>query len=198
MKQEKRTKAVIALAQAYETGNIAITNRVEAIIMPDDQKLPKQLEACLKTWGKTPIDESEFFELSQTATFEEMKAASVKDLNIDDFDALDIATLTNRLFKQITNKIDDDGKYKTTPNIDKVKLPKTTQLKAIKDLAISDAGEEKLAKEIFKVAGVKAKDLSDWEVALVTEMTYAYIQAVDSDLMGSFSDRTPFARYLGN
>ena len=196
--KEKMQKVVIAIAQAYNTNNTALTSRVEAIVMPDEQPLPKELQECLESWGKTPIEEPEFFELTQTATFEDLKDAAIKDLNIDDFNSLDVATFADRVYKRVTDKIDEDGKYKTTANIDKVKLPRTTQLKALKKLVIDDAGEEKVNKEIFKIAGVKEKDISEWEANLIKDLTYSFVQAVDRDVVGNYSDRTPFARYIKN
>lgn len=191
-------KALIALSQAYALGNTAVTDRIESILLPDNQELPEELQKCLESWGNNPVDESEYAKNIDTATLEEMKMSAIKDLNIDDFNAIDIAVLSDRVYKKITNKIDDDGKYKTTPNIDKAKLPRTTQLRAIKKLATDEVAEEKIYKEIFKIAGVKEKDLSKWEADLIKEMFYAYVQAVDSDTMGSYTDRTPFARYIKN
>jgi len=198
MNKEKMQKAVMALAQAYEQGNTVATDRVEAILIPEKQELPKELQECLDSWGKTPIEEPVFFELTKSAVLEDLKVAAVKDLDIDKFDALDIATLANRVYKQVTEKMDEDSKYKTTPNIDNVKLPRTTQLRALKKLAVDKADNEKIDKEIFKIAGVKQKDLTEWESNLIKEMIFAYVQAVDKDTLGSYSDRTPFARYIKN
>jgi len=196
--QEKKNKVIIALAQAYENGNTALTNRVESIVVPDEQELPKELQKCLESWGKTPIEEPEFFKLTTTAKLEDLKLAAVKDLDIDAFDAIDIGTLANRVYRRITDKIDEDGKYKTTENIDKVKLPRTTALRELKKLAHDKVSDEKITKEIFKRAGAKEKDLSKWEVDLIKEMIFSYVQAVDNDTMGSYTDRTPFARYIKN
>jgi len=196
--QEKKSKVIIALAQAYESGNTALTNRVESIVVPDEQELPKELQKCLESWGKTPIEEPEFFKLTTTAKLEDLKLAAVKDLDIDAFDAIDIGTLANRVYRRITDKIDEDGKYKTTENIDKVKLPRTTALRELKKLAHDKVSDEKITKEIFKRAGAKEKDLSKWEVDLIKEMIFSYVQAVDNDTMGSYTDRTPFARYIKN
>ena len=198
MSMTKKNKVILALAQAYEQNDKTITDRVESIVLPNEESLPKELQKCLDSWGKTPVDEPEFFELSSKANLEDLKTASVKDLDIDIFDALDIATLANRVYKQITEKIDKDGKYKTTPNIDQVKLPKTSQLRSLKKLAHDKADNEKIDKELFKIAGVKQKDLTQWEADLIKEMMFSYVQAVDKDTLGSYSDRTPFARYMKN
>ena len=120
MNREKMNKVVMTLAQAYEQNNEKIINAVEAILTPNDQKLPEKLQKVLESWGTTPIEEPVFSELIKTASIEELKLAAVKDLNIDDFDAIEIGTLANRVLKRITDKIDEDGKYKTTTNIDKI------------------------------------------------------------------------------
>jgi len=197
-KIEKKNQVILALAQAYESGNTALTNRIENIVVPDEQKLPKELQEVLDSWGNTPVDEPEFFELTKSANLEELKATSVKDLDIDAFEALDIGTLANRVYKKVTDKIDKDGKYKTTANIDNVKLPKTTQLRALKKLAADGADSDVINKEILKISGVKKKDLIEWEQNLVIEMIFSYVQAVDKDTIGNYTDRTPFARYIKN
>lgn len=196
--QENAQKAMFAIAQAYKLGNTVVINRIESILIPDEQELPDELQKCLESWGKTPIEEPEFFKKSEKPSLEELKELAIKDLNIDDFNALDIAVLADRVYKRITNKIDDDGRYKTTPNIDNVKLPRTSQLKALKKLATTNATNKKIDNEIFKIAGVKEKDLTQWEADLIKEMIFSYVSAVDSDTMGNYTDRTPFARYIKN
>ena len=198
MKQENKNKVIIALAQAYENGNTVLTNRIESIILPDEEKLPKELQKVLDSWGNTPIEEAEFFAATEGSQLEDLKVLVMKDEDIDAFSALDVGTLANRVYKKVTDKIDEDGKYKTTPNIDAVKLPKTSQLRALKKLAIDKETEETIDKEIFKIAGVKAKSLTKWEVDLVRAMTFDYVQAVDKDTLGNYTDRTPFARYIKN
>ena len=197
-KQDTKHKSILALAQAYEQNNTIIIDRIEAILIPSEKELPKELQKCLESWGKTPIEEPEFFKMTEAATLEEMKEVAVKDLDIDSFDAMEIGTFTNRVYKQITEKLDEDGKFKTTPNIDNVKLPKTTQLRELKKLAVAQASEEKIDKEIFKIAGVKQKDISKWESDLVKTMIFSFVTAVDRDTIGNYSDRTPFARYIKN
>jgi len=197
-KQEKRTKVIMAIAKAYETGNTALTNRLEAIVIPNEEALPKELQKVLDSWGNNPIEEPEFFESLKSAELEDLKQTAIKDLDIDAFSALDIALLAKKVNSKITDKIDKNGSYKTTPNIDKVTLPKTTQLRAIKKLAKDGADDEAIEKEIFKIAGVKKKELIEWEQTLVRQMLYAFIEAVDKDTISSYSDRTPFARYIKN
>lgn len=210
MSNKINPKMILAISKAYEHGDTAVISRLEAIALPSEEKLPPELQECLESWGKTPIEEPEFFKLATSGTLEDVKAAAVKDLNIDDYNAVDIGTLASRVSNQIQGKIDADGKYKTTPNIDQVKLPRTTQLRALKKLATvatdvadevgitGDTVEEKMTTEIFKIAGVKQEDLTDWEEDLIKNMFYSYIQAVDNDTLGSYSDRTPFARYIKN
>ena len=198
MKKDTRSLALVALARAYEQKDTVVIGRIEAILIPDEHELPKELQECLESWGNTPIEEPEFFELSKSAKIEDLKIASMKELDIDAFDALSIGTFTNKLYKQISDKIDKDGMYKTTPNIDKVKLPKTTQLRKLKQMATDKIENKEIQKELFKIAGVNQKDITEWESDLIQKMIFGYVQAVDSDTMGNFSDRTPFARYIKN
>lgn len=198
MQNDTRSKTIVALAQAYEQNNVATTKRIESILLPDDYELPEELQKCLESYGNTPMDEPEIFELAKTAKIEDIKEKVVKELDIDSFSAIDIGTLANRVYKQITDKIDKDGMYKTTPSIDRVKLPKTTQLRKLKQMATEEIEIEKIEKELFNIAGVNQEEITEWEADLIRDMTFGYVQAVDSDTLGKFSDRTPFARYIKN
>lgn len=197
---EKRNKVIINLAQAYESKMTSITDRVEAILLPEAHELPKELQEVLDSWGKTPIEEPEFYEMitNQKTTFEQAKEMAVKDIDIDAFDAIEIGTLASRVQQKIVNKIDEDGKYKTTPMISEIKLPRTTQLKELKKMASEKATDDQINKKIFEIAGVEESELSKWESELVKEMFVGYSNAVDKDTVGAYSDRTPFARYLKN
>ena len=204
MKKDIRSKVIVAIAKAYEQNDTATVERIEAILIPNEHELPKELQECLESWGITPIEEPEFFAGLEGATLEDIKAMAIKDLDIDAFDALDVATFASRVHNQIISKIAKDGKYKTTPNIDKVKLPKTSQLRKLKEMSKGeDAKDDKarndaVKKEMFTIIGVDESSLSKWESNLVQEMIFAYIKAVDNDTIGKFSDRTPFARYIKN
>ena len=61
-----------------------------------------------------------------------------------------------------------------------------------------ETSDEKIDEEIFKIAGVKQADVSEWEANLIKEIFFSYIQAVDKDTLGEYTDRTPFARYIKN
>lgn len=198
--QEKRNKVIVLLAKAYEEKDTALTNRVEAIVIPHGEPLPQKLQEVLDSWGNTPIQEPEFYELinKDGTTIDDVKAMAIKDLNADDFSALDVAALANRVRYKIIGKIDDDGMYKTTPKIDQIKLPSTSQLKHLKELLRAETPEPEFLKEMYKIAGINPDDITKWELELVEDMFINFTRAVDSSTLGNVVDKTPFARYLKN
>jgi hypothetical protein len=200
--QEKKNKVIITLAEAYESKNTNLTDRVEAILIPNVQVLPAPLQEVLNSWGTTPIEEPAFAKLliEKGTTAEQIKEVSAKDLDLDLYNALDIATLAAKVRSKIMDKIDEEGKYKSTPLIDKCKLPKTSQIKTLKQMVIDKKEEAELNSFIYISTGIEELELNltEWEADLIREMTISYINGVDQDTLGNYIDRTPFARYLGN
>lgn len=198
--QEKRNKVIVLLAKAYEEKDTALTNRVEAIVIPHGEPLPQKLQEVLDSWGNTPIQEPEFYELinKDGTTLDEVKTMALKNLNADDFSALDVAALANRVRHKIIGKIDDEGMYKTTPKIDQIKLPTTSQLKHLKELAQTEMSSKDFSNEIYKIADINPKDATEWELMLVEDMFTDFARAVDNNTLGNIVDKTPFARYLKN
>lgn len=198
--QEKRNKVIVLLAKAYEEKDTALTNRVEAIVIPHGEPLPQELQEVLDSWGNTPIQEPEFYELinKDGTTLDEVKTMALKNLNADDFSALDVAALANRVRHKIIGKIDDDGMYKTTPKIDQIKLPTTSQLKHLKELAQTEMSSKDFSNEIYKIADINPKDATEWELMLVEDMFTDFARAVDNNTLGNIIDKTPFSRYLKN
>jgi hypothetical protein len=152
----------------------------------------------LELWGNTPIAEPKFFEATKTAKPGELSVIAVRDLDVDAFNAFDVGILTERVHKKITNKIDDDGMYKTTPSMDSMKLPRTSQINTMKQIASNNQDDKAIEKELYKAIGLKKTDLTEWEQELVDEIFFAYVEAVDANIIGNVSDKTPFARYLKN
>lgn len=196
---EKRDACIIALARAYEAGNTAVTSRIENIILTDQVKLPPKLEEVLQAWGTTPIDEPEMFDLIMNQPLEDVKVKAMRELNVDDFSALDVSTLAHRVINRITSKTDEDGKFKTTPALDSMKLPKTSGLREIKQMIVDQADVKDIEQKAFDLVGFSDRNLiTAWEQDLVLEILKDFINAVDSDALGGVADRTPFARYLKN
>ena len=201
MKDANRTKCIIALAKAYEQNDTATIDRIEKFLLPQESTLPQELQEVLNTWGNTPIEEPELYDLLYKAgtTLEQVQEATAKNINPDDYSAIDIAILASEVRKKVENITDKDGVYKTTPTIDKIKLPKVSQIKTLKKMATTeDITDEKLNEEIFKIAEVKSKDISKWEANLIVDMYLSYIRLVDSGTIGSIADISPFSRYLKN
>ncbi len=198
---ETKTRALMALAQAYETKNTELTSRIEKIVLPDEVTLPKDLNDFLNTFGNNPLEESELYKAMKTETIEDLKFKifESKDKNIDDFDTLAASEFASELIKRITNKIDEDGRYKVTPKLENVTLPKSTQLRELKKLATESKDNDDVSNMIFKIAGVKKEDLSDWEQEVIMGMYLDFSRASDNALLTKQAvDRTPFAGYLKN
>ncbi len=201
MKDANRTKCIIALAKAYEQKDTTTIDRIEKVLLPQESTLPQELQEVLNTWGYTPIEEPEFFELlyKEGTTLEQVQEAAAKNINTDDYNAVSIAILASEVRKKIENKTDKDGIYKTTPAIDRIKLPKVSQIKTLKKIAnTEDITDQQLNEEIFKIAEVKEKDISKWEADLIVDMYLSYIRLVDSGTIGAIADISPFTRYLKN
>jgi hypothetical protein len=196
---KNRDLCIIAVARAYEVGDASLISRIEAAVLPDQVKLPAELEDVLNKWGTTPIAEPEMFQMIKTESLENVKDKAVKGLDIDNFTALDISTLTYRVIDRITRKTDTEGVYKTTQQLDSMKLPKTSAIREIKQMIVNGAVEADIEQKAFESVGFSDRNvLSEWEQELVLELLKDFINAVDSDSIGATADRTPFARYLKN
>lgn len=191
----KQTDAIIALAKAYEEGNTSIISRVEPVLLPQNVKLPDALEEILNTIGSSPIEEPELYAAINTMKPMEYAKLSLKGANRDDFDALDIGLFVNRVFLKITSYVDEEGRYKSTPALDKMKLPTTSSIVKIQEAAEDKDGFEP---SVSDALGLDFAVLTDWEKGLAMEMASAFIAAVNGALLGNVVDRTPFGRYLKN
>jgi len=200
---ENRTEVILAVAKAYEDENTALINKIENIVIKKKPTLPKELQEVLDKIGNTPLDEPEIF---NAKSVHKTIRVVMGDLNIDDFSAADVSNLTKEAYIKVSSIVDDDGYYKTTPAIDKVKLPKTTEIEQLVDCAKlhvdeatdPDKAQQEIENKIFEIAGVDKNTLTDWEKEVVTTMTYSYMEAVASNTISEASDFTPFAKYLKN
>lgn len=201
MKEDSRVKCILALAKAFEQKDTAIIDRIEKVLLPQENTLPKELQEVLNSWGNTPLEEPEFFELlyKEGTTLEQVQEAAAKNINTDNYNAIEIAILANEVRKKVENKTDKDGVYKTTPAIDKIKLPKVSQIKALKKVANKeDITDKEINYEIFKIAEVIEAEITKWEADIITEMYFSYIKLVDNGTIGNIADISPFSRYIKN
>lgn len=195
---DKKQKTIITLAQAYELKNTTLTDRIESILVPEIN-LPTQLKEKLETLGNTPLDEPEIYETIIKADEDKLRSILFKDMKEDDFDLFDITDFTIAVTKKVTDSIDEDGMFKTTPALDKMKLPRSSDMKDIRQMLNNNASELKLSNKFYKIAGLDKKDLTDWEQSLFTRISIDFMNATASAVqMRQAVDRTPFARYLKN
>lgn len=193
-----RPEVFIALAQAYESGNTVITERIESILTPNEFALPEALQSALDKLGDTPIAEPKAYaelEKSDMNGFTEVVAAGV---DLDLYDAVTASTFIARARTRILTDVDKDGVFKTTPALDKMRLPKLSEVRAYSDMAKDGASEEDLVKHIMATVGLADATLTDWEQDLVKAIVTTYTQVTTDAFLGKVTDRTPFARYLKN
>lgn len=194
----KRNPAILALAQAYDQNNVALISRIEGILLPDEVALPDELQAIYDSWGNNPIEEPELAEAIKEGTILKVKRMILKGKDIDAFEALEVSHLARLVIKKVTWMIDDDGKYKVTPNTMNAKLPKTSQVDFLIEFSKENLKDAALKPKILEMAGLDVGVLTEWESELIMSIYVEYVKAVQSDTIASATDRTPFARYLKN
>lgn len=193
-----RARCILALGRAYEQKNKAITERVEAIMLPDDEELPKALQDIMDSWGNTPIEEPELFALIESGSMHEVSEFAIKNGDLDAFNSIDINVFTRRVIRKVTLKVDNDGVFKSTAKTDKMLLPTMSKIKMIREKARAQHSVSEVEDEVFNAVGLTKDDLSKWEQELVLDLVTAFIKAGDAASIGEHVDRTPFARYLKN
>lgn len=198
---EKKTEVIMSIAKAYETKNTNVTDRIEAIILPKNINLNETLKEKLKEIKNTPIDEPELYKAIQEENTFVFRVELFKkvNLNIDDFDAIEVGEFMVAVVNKITDLVDEDGMFKVTPNTVNMKLPKTTQLYDFFKLAESGVDAKIVVAKAYEIAGLVKENLTVWEQQLVEE-TYISFVNINNDIT-SFKravDKTPFARYIKN
>lgn len=198
---EKKTEVIMSIAKAYETKNTNITDRIEAIILPKNINLSETLKEKLKEIKNTPIDEPELYKAIQEENTFVFRVELFKklNLNVDDFDAIEVGEFMVAVVNKITDLVDEDGMFKVTSNTVNMKLPKTTQLYEFFKLAESGVDAQVVVEKAYEIAGLVKENLTIWEQQLVEE-TYISFVNINNDIT-SFKravDKTPFARYIKN
>lgn len=192
------SEVFIALAQAYEVGNTVITERIESILTPNELKLPDQLQTALDTLGDTPIAAPEAFSALEKEDPNAFTKACSNGVDLDAYDAVEAGTFIARCRNKILSDVDKDGVFKTTPNLDKMRLPKLSEVRKYSDMAKNGTSEEDLVKHITETIGLGKAKLTEWEQSLVKSIITSYTQVTTDAFIGKVTDRTPFARYLKN
>ena len=199
---DKNKTTLRKIKHAYETNNVEVTTKVNAIFGEVNELTDVLLEKHNEL-GDTPILEPELFKVLEKGKgiFDFAKHLAEKfNIKASDFDTVAFASFVNKCKDKITLLTNEKGEYKSTEKTKDAKMPTFDDLEALGKFSIKrddlikeyydevigidmpdEAKEEleKLQKKemtlIYKITGVKATGLTDWEKALLKEnvLTYA-------------------------
>lgn len=202
----QQTETLRKIKTAFETNNTPVIERVNAIFgLPND--LTGVLLEKYDELGQTPIDEPELFKtlIDGEGVFAFAKGLASKfGIKASDFPMSDYASFINACKEKITSFTDNEGKFKSTPATENAKMPTFDDLEKLGNLStelqksavdavninseeVRDAfnkAKKKHQDAIFKVTGVKKKDLTEWEVNLLTENVMSYTADVMNTMLG--------------
>ena len=208
---EKKNEVIIAIANAYESKNEALTNMIESIVLPNNNFAPA-LQERYEALGDTPQDEPKFYELIEKLdeARQSGNVEAIEDTNdeiaeyllgdkADEFSALEIANFIDKSIAKIISYQDELGYFKTTPAVSEMKLPNTKDIKKIKKaLSKENVQAEEISKLFFDIAGLKRDELTKWEANLCDTIFMEYYKAVMQSRIGVVASLTPFGKYLKN
>jgi len=158
--------------------------------------LEPELQKALDKVGNNPMEEPEIFKI-----IEEVKGIqssldildTFKDIDSEKFSAKQISHFIRKVSEKIQFIKDEDGNYKSTKNTENCDLPSFKQATVIYRLAeekldskTTKKRKEEIEKEedalIWKVAGLKKDNLTEWEQTLVSEQikSCAYGESLSS------------------
>lgn len=180
----------------------------------DDNKviLNEQLQDCLDKIGTSPFDEPKIFEAIDSESPKKTKAVKIAlarlKLNINDYDAQEMANFFNLMRNKIIGLKLDDGTYKLTEATKNYRFPNFEEVEKfgefgselnelyIKQRSTTDEDElskiskalTKLLKDMdklmWKVTDLDRDKLTAWEVQLISQQIFAYTQDVQNTSMG--------------
>ena len=191
---------------AYETNNVAVIEKINAIFGEPNPLTDKLLEKYDQL-GNTPIAETKLYKTLSTGkgvfAFAKELAKKFK-IKSSDFTTMEYASFINMCKNKVTSFTNEDGSYKSTPLTENAKMPTFEQLELVgtasvdlRALAIevangaSDEVEEEFEKAqthlsdvVSEVTGVSFKNLSEWEKNLLTEDVIAYSGNILNTMLG--------------
>jgi hypothetical protein len=199
---ETKTKVIMGIAEAYDKKNTRITDKVEAILLPNKIELHPTLKEKLDTIGDTPMAETVLYKsIQEENTFSfKVKLFQKFDLDIDAFDLFETTEFMIEVTRKITDKVDNDGVFKTTESLKTIKLPRASQLESLMKMFTEEGMQvETVRTKMFEIAQVDATSLTDWEKDLVWDMYMAFVTANSNAItLRQVIDKTPFGKYLKN
>jgi len=199
---EQNKTTLRKIKHAYETKNVEITSKINAMFN-EANDLDGILLEKFNELGDTPLAEPELFKVLQKGKgiFDFAKHLAEKfKIKVSECDTVEYASFVNKCKDKITLLTNDKSEYKSTEKTKDAKMPTFEDLEALGEFSVKrdelikeyydedfgldmpdEAKEEleKLQKKemtlIYKITGVKATGLTDWEKALLKEnvLTYA-------------------------
>jgi hypothetical protein len=185
------------IAKGSEASIIQILDKLESNVV-----LNPELQEKLDSIGDTPLLESKRNEAIDKQT-ENGLLPIIEDLitreEADKYSAEEIGDFIHKVVEKVTSFKKEDGTYKSTPNTKECDMPNAFEVDDIFKLimegnTLSDSAKDAptnekekvlkkiikiskdLQKMVFKTAGLDKSKLTDWEVSLVTEMTYSTVR----------------------
>lgn len=169
--------------------------------------LNEELQEKLNKLGNTPIHEPNIAKAIENEATEGIIPILELVLSKEDFTKYqpnEIGDFVYALKQQITSLKDENGVFKRTPATDECQMPNVIQIdeltKLITKLEVArnkalESGDEKAKDELIElskqlnekveeVTGLKSSDLTQWEMSLVTNMTYEAIRGFRNHSQG--------------
>lgn len=196
IQQEKQTKLIIEISKLVSEGYMDEFSGMVAKINEKKAKddMPSELRKIYKQIGNTPIDEPEVYEMSKKIVSQElsiidllMNYMSVEDM--DKYSIDEVSFLAGEIIRKVNAKKDEDGTFKTTPNLKSWQPPKPSHIKKFETLSkkVVEGGKDALKEMedfLFEASCVDAENLSEWEKELSTEQTQEAILGYVNSFMG--------------
>ena len=197
--QEKQTNILIEVSKLLQNGHSdEVTTLIENIkIRQENDELPEDLKKILEKVKNNPIDEPEIFELNkkvenQEASIIELVLKFLTEEELDKHSADDISFLAGKIARKVSNKKDDNGVFKTTPNTSTWERPKPSQVMKFEKLQNKKAENEKAGKKkqkdledlIYKSCKIDKSKLTEWEQELVVDKTIEAHKGYLNSFMG--------------
>jgi len=204
--ENRNQQTLRKIKRAYETNNVTVIERVNAIFGDPNPLTGVLLEAYNKL-GNTPVAESKLYETltEGKGVFAFAKQIGKKlKVKSSDYTGIEFASFIAMCKDKITLYKNEDGGFKSTPLTENATMPDFEDVELIGEASINlrqlaidvangasddvqvefEKAEQTLTDLISKVTGVKFDELSEWEKSLLSENVVAYTHDILNTMLG--------------